>query len=209
MNRDNPSIEIWLGGRMLDIANITKRDISIEDIGESLSKLCRFGGSSSKFYSVAQHSLLVCAMAEYVRPGDKKFAACALLHDASEAYVGDVRTPLKDAIAGYKPIEDRVHEAIRQAFALPYEKSVWQEVHILDRLAFGIEANTLLRGAAGQPFAVGPAEFGNALLEMRANNGHPVVNAPIPETEVSSLIWREIFPGEALVLFYRKFWRTV
>lgn len=65
-------------------------DVTIDDIARSLSMIARFNGHVSKFYSVAQHSVLLSRLA----PDDLKMAA--LLHDASEAYLGDIVAPLKE-----------------------------------------------------------------------------------------------------------------
>ena len=67
-------------------------DISIEDIARSLSNKCRFGGHCRQFYSVAQHSIFVMSYVEEVDPG---LMLAALLHDAAEAYLGDIIRPLK------------------------------------------------------------------------------------------------------------------
>jgi uncharacterized protein len=87
---------------------------SIEDIANSLSKICRFTGHTSHFYSVAQHSVYVSRLLPL------HLRLQGLLHDASEAYVGDVSSPLKRLLPEYKTIEHRVERALNAHFSLPF-----------------------------------------------------------------------------------------
>ncbi len=75
-------------------------DIDPVDIAHALSMLCRYGGHSQKFYSVGEHCVL---MSEAVLP---ESAAHALLHDAAEAYMGDMIRPLKVSMPWYRTAED-------------------------------------------------------------------------------------------------------
>ncbi len=100
-----PTIKTYTG-QQFSYESPTADMIRIEDIGHALSMICRFGGQAREFYSVAQHSLLVAELAP------QEFAFDALLHDASEAYCGDMVRPLKNLLPGYREIEEKIHRAI-------------------------------------------------------------------------------------------------
>lgn len=86
------------------------QDVCIEDIAHALSQLCRFGGHCRRFYSVAEHSVL---LSRVVVP---EFQLWALLHDASEAYLVDVPRPIKKQLPAYVEAERRVMAAICARF---------------------------------------------------------------------------------------------
>ena len=92
--------------------------VHIEDIAHSLSHQCRFAGHVSKFYSVAEHSINVCNLVQLSTKhrAPQKLYLQALLHDASESYLIDVPSPLKQHLPGYKDIEFRVMACIAQRF---------------------------------------------------------------------------------------------
>lgn len=114
--RHLPHAFVAQSGKVIDLANPTPGMGDIEDIAHALSNICRFGGHVPGHYSVAEHSLLVCGIAGLlaqelrIQPGATRtgLLANALLHDASEAYLGDVISPLKSLLGGYKELEHRV-----------------------------------------------------------------------------------------------------
>lgn len=85
-------------GQLIDILFPNPKQINIEDIAHSLSHQCRFNGHTSRFYSVAEHSLLAVELALHLEPDDNDLALSMLLHDAHEAYTGDIIRPLKTDI---------------------------------------------------------------------------------------------------------------
>lgn len=100
------------GGRFYPV-DPRPEDIVPEDIAHALSLLCRYGGHVDRFYSVAEHCVL---MSRAVAPEN---ALAALLHDATEAYVVDVPRPLKRYLEGYGVIEGGVWIAIAERFGVP------------------------------------------------------------------------------------------
>jgi uncharacterized protein len=90
------------------------------DIARALANQCRFGGHSRVFYSVAQHSVIVSELVEE-RGGDVEDAFAALMHDAGEAYLGDMPHPLKHRSplgAAFKAAEEHLERAIRERFRI-------------------------------------------------------------------------------------------
>lgn len=111
-------------------------DINIEDIATGLSNTCRFAGQCNQFYSVAEHSVLVSLFVP------KEYAMQGLLHDAAEAYIGDVTSPLKRLLPEYKLIEKRVHQAIFKRFNLGLDMP--QEVKHVDLIMLATEQKCLM-----------------------------------------------------------------
>lgn len=107
-------------GIYVNVFNPTVDMISIEDIAHALSHQCRFSGHTRQFYSVAQHSIL-CS--EHI---DSELKLTALLHDAAEAYLVDVPSPVKRKLTNYKEIEDNVMRVIAEKFKIkfPFDKRI-------------------------------------------------------------------------------------
>ena len=115
-------------------------DIRIEDIAHALALQCRFTGHSRLFYSVAEHSVHVSYLCE---PED---ALWGLLHDASEAYLGDVSRPLKrqPAMREYRVAERDAQWAVSLRFGLDTEELEPASVTRADMLLAAIEGRDLL-----------------------------------------------------------------
>lgn len=106
-------------GHMFDVFNPDKQKIELRDIAHALSMLCRYGGHAHQFYSVAEHSVL---MSDYFNDrGEYDLARAALLHDATEAYMGDVVRPLKSKFPLYRQVESALQWRIFDKFGLAWE----------------------------------------------------------------------------------------
>lgn len=109
---------------------------NIETIATALSNINRYTGHVGQ-YSVAQH----CVLVSQQLPRDLKLSG--LLHDATEAYIGDVSAPLKRHIASaYKPLENFYHRTIDAHFGVTTEHELVSEVDkrmlITEAQSFGI-----------------------------------------------------------------------
>lgn len=97
-------------GTLVDPLDLDPKRILIEDIAHSLSLQCRYGGHCQEFYSVAQHSVLVALNLPIA------LQLTGLLHDASEAYLGDIISPLKEELAAYRLAEEKTQIKIWEKF---------------------------------------------------------------------------------------------
>ena len=111
-------------GIQFDLQNPTPEMVQIQDIAAALSKLCRFNGHTTSFYSVAQHSVAVSEIVPL------EYAFEALLHDAAEAYIGDMTSPLKSMLPEYRRIEEKVETVIRERFGLASKSAIVKEADL-------------------------------------------------------------------------------
>lgn len=148
----------WLGldgtGRRFYPLDPRPEDVTIEDIAHALSNVCRWGGRVREFYSVAQHSAHVAQIVERTHP---QHALRALLHDAAEAYLGDIATPIKRMIhvgerdgdtREFQYVEMDLMECIHEALGLPLyvTNKVERAIHDADAIALATEARDLMGG---------------------------------------------------------------
>jgi hypothetical protein len=164
--RIGPWMGTWSGGRFYPL-DPRPEEVFLLDIAQSLSKQCRYLGHSLRFYSVAQHST-ICATILLGSHGPL-MAMQGLLHDAAEAYLGDLISPLKIGTRigeMYLEHEAKLHDVIMTRFGL-FAGDLPDPVKEADRRVLATEAKTLVASTKGwnlaQPYAflvapVGPEE---------------------------------------------------
>jgi uncharacterized protein len=125
--------------------------IRIDDIAFAISHIHRFTGHAGA-YSVAQHSALACFAAE--RLGHSAgVCAAALLHDAHEAYTGDVASPIKRVLGpAWRGFEARHERAVRHRFGVL--ETLPDAVKEIDLRLLVTERRDLLRGAETRPWGI-------------------------------------------------------
>lgn len=120
-------------GHYLDLEAPSVPDVDITSIAAALSKICRFGGHCPKFYSVAEHCVLASRLTA-THPLE------VLLHDAAEAYVGDMVKPLKNLIGeSFINVERRIDQAIVDRFGLRDDAVTHGEIKRCDYLMLKAE----------------------------------------------------------------------
>jgi uncharacterized protein len=129
-------------GICFDLEQPTADMVSLDDIAHHLSQVCRWAGATSDFYSVAQHSVLV----SYITP--LPLQQWGLLHDAAEAYIGDITRPLKTLLPHVHEIEDRIMRVVCEKFHLPYPEP--PELGMYDDQIQRYEAETIMRRHDGK-----------------------------------------------------------
>lgn len=130
-------------GRMVNILAPAPDSFVIEDIAGALGKLCRYNGQCAWLYTVAEHSLLVERILELrLQPPETRLRG--LLHDATEAYMGDLVRPVKRGTvfgAGFAAVEETLMDHIWEQLGLePVVEYQRREVEAADYLALAWEA---------------------------------------------------------------------
>lgn len=103
-------------------------EIALADIAHGLAMTCRYGGHPRRFYSVAEHAVLVSL---HVPP---EFALHGLLHDSAETYIGDMIRPLKHTpeMSEFRRTEERIEVAVAEAFGLAWTPEAHAAVKEID-----------------------------------------------------------------------------
>ena len=122
-------------GVAFDVLDPRPEMVNIFDIAHALARVNRFGGHSSVAYSVAQHSVYVS------HDVPAPLAKAALLHDAAEAYLGDVMTPVKQLLPDYQALYAQVEHAVELRFGVEFGHPLIKQA---DLLALGAERRDLM-----------------------------------------------------------------
>jgi 5'-deoxynucleotidase YfbR-like HD superfamily hydrolase len=161
-----------LSGRRLDLLDPSPLDVEIEDIAHGLARVARWNGQTkgAHIFSVAQHSLLVEAMARAKVPRlDAAGRRAVLLHDAPEYVIGDMISPFKAVIGdSYKAVEKRLLAAVHLRFGLPAKlpERLTALIKAADRAAAYLEATRLAGFAPAEARKFfGPAPKFSAAIE--------------------------------------------
>jgi uncharacterized protein len=181
---DSRAWQRMLSGRRLDLLDPSALDIEIEDIAHGLARVARWNGQTvgAHIFSVAQHCLLVEALARLKAPRlDRNRRLAILLHDAPEYVIGDMISPFKAVIGdAYKAVERRLLAAIHRRFGLPASPPELQHlIKSADRQAAYLEA-TRLAGFAhtearrffGRPPRIAPSMERDYLKPWPAETAH-------------------------------------
>ena len=134
MTQTKSSISV-VGGNFFNLLQPEESEYDIDLVATALSNLCRYTGHVTRFYSVAEHSVLVSQIVP------QKYALEGLLHDASEAFVGDVSSPLKKLLPEYQRIENNIQEDVAKRFNLHYPFP--EEIHKADKQLYWSERKTI------------------------------------------------------------------
>lgn len=160
-------------GITIDPATPRIEDINLEDIAYGLAKEERFSGNTFVPYSVAQHSVHVTDLLSsphfhsVLKPTSEGLIRAALLHDAAEAYLGDIVKPLKNLLPDYMELEGVWTEVIAKRFGLFEFQFDDHRLKQADDILFQCEAFTLT--AAPEKYGVDRAETAKLLDAVSKN----------------------------------------
>jgi uncharacterized protein len=136
-----------LSGKQFSLFQPTPEMIDIRDIAAGLSNKGHFSGLTPSFFSIAQHCVMVCDEFSFMAPyNDPGLKLLALMHDAAEAYIGDMIKPLKVRIPQFAEIEESIMNAICAKYGMDYSS-----LHLIkstDLFIQEVEYNAFYRGSS-------------------------------------------------------------
>jgi len=167
-------------GIKFGFVDIDKSLIYIGDIAHALSNICRFGGHTKEFYSVAEHSVLVS------RNVSKEAAIYGLMHDAGEAYLMDIPRPIKQFAPKLERLEQKLLNAIVEKYNIPINKKIIEEVKDAD--------NRILEAEGAVVFQQTPTWWNSEGIDPRNANGELVLSVKcLPPKDAKELFLIRFF----------------
>lgn len=133
---------LTIEGEYFDFTSPETSKYSIYAIAHALAHICRFGGHTRKFYSVAQH----CVMLSYIVPPEHALAG--LLHEAGEPFAGDMPAPLKMLLPEYKAIEKNIEACVLERFGL--DRTLPACIKHADYVMLATEQRDLMNNRSGE-----------------------------------------------------------
>lgn len=140
-------------GRPVRLSQMAPCDVRVRDIVHSLAMQCRYVGHCNRFYSVAEHSMVVSVLAGRAFTSGELFrdcvsvefvTICALMHDAGEAYQGDQSSPFKEEVPEIWRIQHHIDTIVFGTLGLPApDHRIWKDVKQCDIQALHIESAQL------------------------------------------------------------------
>lgn len=125
---------IGIFGSIVDFSNLPNSVITLFDITHRLARIRRFNGGTQHSYSVAQHSLVMQAILKNT-DATPKVQQLALMHDMTEAFMGDMVSPLKGLFPEFSKMEDELFNIICKELRVlnDFTDDEWQQVKEIDR----------------------------------------------------------------------------
>jgi hypothetical protein len=187
----NSTTIITATGRLADLRRPDQITYAAGDISHSLAQINRFSGHCARPYSVAEHSLLVCEIVErHYGVREPRVLLAALLHDAHEAWCGDISTPVKTALGWtWAELESPLHVALLHQYGVLRDAREWGSlIGAADRMALAAERTALLPPSVPWPQLAGVEP--PAWVDVRGGERHGWAD------------WRDIFRERLLELCY-------
>ncbi len=175
-------------GEVIDLLDVQPHNIHIEDITKSLGCTRRFNGhtleSASTPWTVLHHSLYVSDML-FARGCTRQTVVAALLHDAHEAYIGDIATPVKNIIAetdAYHQLVESIDAAVAARFGFDPALFHCDAVRDADATALRVEAYNLLE-TSGVPQINEPGWFPSVQAPMSEDLFWDIKRIPVDDAK--------------------------
>jgi hypothetical protein len=190
-----PAHPYWIqthSGVAFDLLDPRVRSVRLGDVAVALSRVNRFVGHTMQPYSVARHSLLV---AQLLRENghDSPVILQGLLHDATEAYLCDLPSPLKALLPGYRRIEARLWSVVSTRFGM--SETLHPAVKEADGVALRAEAWNLLLSPPVDAWAGEPPVLSDMAEAIMLRQDDPDVTSEEWRTEVRRNLSEEAASG--------------